>query len=342
MGKYARKANIEVTYEGVNISKKLSNDLIAFSYKDNLDAFDEVSITVYDKDSKWLNEWVSLKGDVISAKLILNEDGKEEILDCGILYIDDKSYGDSEFTFKAISADISAKIQNEEKTKVWSATTLKKIGSTIASENKLDFSFTGTDVNINSFEQIEKSNGAVLQELCTINGFSVKIINKKLYISEIKHLESLSSSIVVKRAYVIGYPEINETDNDTYDSCIIEYKDHKLNKKVKGEAVVRRTGYKNNTGKVLKINKSFGCKGTFEEITAQLNKIAAGKLREKNKHELSINFAVMGHPKFRAGKKITLEGFGQYNGTYLAQSAEHTKSSSGYITNIELKRCLNI
>ena len=178
----------------------------------------------------------------------------------------------------------------------------------MATENKLSYEFTGTDVSIVSFEQKEKSNGAFLEEICTMHGFTVKIIDKKLYTSEMKHLESLTSSITIQKAYLIGKPSIIETDEDTYDSCIIQYKDKKLGKKITGEATATRTGYKTSTGKVLKLNGSFGCKGTFEEQTAQLNKVAAGKLREKNKHELSISFSLMGNPKYRAGKKITLSG----------------------------------
>jgi phage protein D len=79
MSQYARKISIELTYEGKNISKNLSEDLVSFSYKDNLDSFDEISVTVFDKNDKWLKEWVSKKGDIVSAKLILNENNKDEI-----------------------------------------------------------------------------------------------------------------------------------------------------------------------------------------------------------------------------------------------------------------------
>ena len=136
--------------------------------------------------------------------------------------------------------------------------------------------------------------------------------------------------------------KISETDNDTYDKCVIEYKDHKLGKKVKGSASITRPGYKANTGKTLKFSKSFGASGTYDQVVSQLNKIAAGKLREKNQDELTVSLNFMGSIKLVAGRTLKLSGFGQYDKyKYIILSTEH-KVQGGYTVGIEARRCLDI
>lgn len=306
MSTYGKKTYIELTYEGKNITEELSKDIKVFSYKDNINSVDEISITVFDRSSKWLTDWVALKGDEITANIVVVENEENKVLKCGTFYLDDKEYGKSEFTFKAISVDVTSTIKNEEKTKVWSKTTLKKIASSIASTEKYSFKFTGTDVSIQQSEQKNQSNGGFLQQLCVMHGFSIKVINKTIYVSELSNLESLEADITIEKVYCNDW-KISETDNDTYDKCVIEYKDHKLGKKVKGSASITRPGYKANTGKTLKFSESFGASGTYDQVVSQLNKIAAGKLREKNQDELTVSLNFMGNIKLVAGRTLKLK-----------------------------------
>lgn len=340
---YGRRSYVEVAYEGKNITQTLTNDLKAFSYKDNINACDEISITVMDRGNKWLKDWVALKGDEITAKIVKVENGKKTTLDCGNFYLDDKDFGEGWFQFKGISVDITSTMKNEEKTKMWDKTSLKKIGQSIATQEKLEYKFTGADVTIGHAEQTSQSNGGFLQQLCVQHGFSVKIIKKKLYIAELKDLESLEADITIQKEYCGEDWKISETDNDTYDSCVIEYKDVKLGKKVKGTATATRVNYKTATGKVLKISKIKGVKGsTVDEVNKQLNKIAAGKLREKNTKELKISISQIGNTELVSGRTLKISGWGQYDKyKYVILSAEHSMDN-GYSVKIEARRCLDL
>lgn len=343
MSEYGRKTYVEVIYEGKNISKVLTDDLKAFSYKDNINSCDEISITVLDRDEKWLKDWITLKGDEITAKIITEDKGKKSTLDCGTFFLDDKDFGQGWFQFKGISIDITSTMKNEEKTKMWTKTSLKKIAQTIATQEKLAYKFTGKDVSIAQAQQKNQSNGGFLQQICVQHGFSVKIIKKTLYVAELSDLESLEADLIIEKAYCNQDWKINETDNDTYTKCIIEYKDPVLAKKVKGEASIKRLGYKKEPEKSFKITDSQGVKGkTVEEINKQLNKIASGKLREKNQEELSVSLSLMGNTKIVSGRTLRLKGWGQYdNYKYIILSAEHSYGD-GYRVSVEARRCLNI
>ena len=120
MSTYGRRTNVELTYEGKNITKQLSEYIKSFSYKDNINTLDEIAVTVFDKDENWLRDWVTLKGDEINANIIVVENGENKVLKCGTFFLDDKEFGKSEFTFKAVSVDITSSLKNEEKTKIWS------------------------------------------------------------------------------------------------------------------------------------------------------------------------------------------------------------------------------
>lgn len=339
MSTYGKRTNVELTYEGKNITKQLSEYIKSFSYKDNINTLDEIAVTVFDKDENWLRDWVTLKGDEINANIIVIENGENKVLKCGTFFLDDKEFGKSEFTFKAVSVDITSSLKNEEKTKIWSKTTLKNIASSIASAEKFSFKFTGNDLSIEKAEQKNQSNGGFLQQLCVMHGFSVKVMNKTIYVSELTALESLESEIVIEKKHCIDW-KISETDNNTYDKCIIEYKDSKLGKKVKGTASVERPGYKQNTGKTLRISENFGVTGTFEQVTKQLNVIAAGKLREKNQDELTVSLGLTGDIQIIAGRRLTIKGFGQYDKyKYIIMSTEH-KIQGGYTVSLEARRCL--
>ena len=63
-------------------------------------------------------------------------------------------------------------------------------------------------------EQKNQSNGGYLQQLCVMHGFSVKVMNKTIYVSELTALESLESEILIEKKHCMDW-KISETDNNT-------------------------------------------------------------------------------------------------------------------------------
>ena len=56
-GHEARKAEVVIFYEGVNISKDIAPFLISFSYTDNAsDKADEICISLEDRRRLWLSD----------------------------------------------------------------------------------------------------------------------------------------------------------------------------------------------------------------------------------------------------------------------------------------------
>ncbi|MBN1469434.1 MAG: hypothetical protein JW924_11980 [Fusobacteriaceae bacterium] len=341
-----RRVLVEIDYEGKNVSKSVNSEHSSFEYTDNINAADEIAFTIHDFDitKPWVNNKHPLKGDKVLVKLLDIEGTKETSFDCGEFFIDDISpnFCPDTITFKAISIELGNKIKLEETTKTWEKTSLKKLATAIASKNKMKIEFKGKDISFSRVEQKEESDGALIQRLAISHGFCVKVIKSTLVIMELSALEKMKTNIVIEKGFIKS-GGIKTTDVDTYDSCKIEYYDSKLGEKLKVEVFAKRFNYKASTGKILKFNKNFGVAGSKEEKLTQLKKIAEGKLREKNKKDLTFSFTLFGDFKYVAGATVTLKGFGIYDsGSYILTSVKHKRDSSGYEVSVEGRICLDV
>lgn len=68
---------------------------------------------------------------------------------------------------------------------------------------------------------------------------------------------------------------------------------------------------------------------------------AKAKLRNQNKNEWTCDLTVMANLKLTEGMTFTVEGYGVYDGTYIADTVSHTlDGSSGFETSINGHRVL--
>ena len=63
----ARKKSLSIVYNGVEVWQQLDLYIEKFTYTDAVDASDEISFSVIDRDLKWVNAWLPVKGDVVFA-----------------------------------------------------------------------------------------------------------------------------------------------------------------------------------------------------------------------------------------------------------------------------------
>ncbi|MGG4503827.1 phage late control D family protein [Paenibacillus polymyxa] len=117
-------------------------------------------------------------------------------------------------------------------------------------------------------------------------------------------------------------------------------KDTKSNKKKKDKAeqpkpikVIYRPPGAPKDGPILKVSQSVGSQA--EAINA-----ARKSLREKNKEAGKATLSLMGNVGLAAGMTITVKGFGRFDGKYIIISATHAVGSSGYTTNLEIRKVL--
>lgn len=127
---------INLTYEGKNISKTISEYLVSLVYTDKMEGeSDDVQIILEDSKGLWRDPWFPVKGDRFSLQI-----GYDEVeFDCGTFIVDeiDYSFGTSDqITLKGLAASPKKSIRTE-KSAAYENQTLRQIALKVAAANGL-------------------------------------------------------------------------------------------------------------------------------------------------------------------------------------------------------------
>lgn len=71
---------------------------------------------------------------------------------------------------------------------------------------------------------------------------------------------------------------------------------------------------------------------------AEAERLAKAKLRELNAQIMTGQVTLVGDPSIAAGVVIAVKGFGAFDGNFIVEEARHNVSSSGYTTELRLRR----
>lgn len=120
----ARQARVQIAFDGIDVSKNISDDLISLRYTDSEDdEADDLQLTLQDRDAKWLTTWLDdaliaqlntevragkSKGLSITGSILCDnwtKPGEVLRLDCGKFALDDNgaSGPPSQITLKSAS-----------------------------------------------------------------------------------------------------------------------------------------------------------------------------------------------------------------------------------------------
>lgn len=342
---YSRRGRLEVIYEGKDITKDIKDSIIDCNYRDSINEFDTIDLTLEDRKNLWIGDWFPKKGDKLEIKYVLNDwDSKgikEHLL--GIFFIDNIDYSGppSTVNLRGISVDIVSNIMDGKEYKAWEQVTIKKIAEDIAKKCDIelicDFKFNRV---YNRVEQKLESDYTLLKRLCREAGITVKLYSNKLILFEEAEYEKNDPVINLTKSDCLDY-RFSIDDTDTYSGCRISYYDYVLDKKIEHTFNTKqRPGYKKNTQRILFINEDVAPKGeTKEEKKEYLLKIAQKELREKNKLGTTGSFNLKGLEKqLSAGDIIKISSFGRFDGNYII--TEISTNFAEYQHSIAMRKCL--
>ena len=71
---------------------------------------------------------------------------------------------------------------------------------------------------------------------------------------------------------------------------------------------------------------------------AEAERLDKAKLRELNAKIMTGQVTIVGDPSIAAGVVIAVKGFGSFDGNFIVEEARHSVSSSGYTTELRLRR----
>lgn len=344
----ARRAGLDVVYNGVNITADLKPHLIGWTYTDNMSAqSDDLQITLEDREQKWIGPWFPEKGATLNASIIRTNwetDGHKDKLGLGLFEIDEIEIGypPSTVAIKALSIpEGSASLRRERKNKGWDADpvpidppppiTLAAIVGTIAGDNGMGVVFDSSYNPVyDRVEQTEQTDLEFLTRLCSDAALSLKIADKSIIVIDDAKYEAAGPITTIKRGEfpIISY-QARTSLNEVYTECVAEYTDAKTKQTYSYTFTPPNPP---QTGKTLHVNRHV-------RSQVEVEMLARRSLRQENAKETDFSITLPGDVRFIATVTVQLQNFGAFDDKYIITQAVHSQQDK-YETKLQLRRCL--
>lgn len=332
----ARRARAKIWFKGKDISEFVES----FTYSDNTDFTDDVSVTISDRDRFWANNFFPETGDYIIVEIWLkhwNKENDNRTIKLGTFEIDNINYNVTNLTINAVAIPIFSNIRDEKKYKTREKIKLSAIAKEIAKTGGLTLVYE-SDINptYDSTEQQNEADLYYLEKLCKNEGLALKITGKQLIVFSEEKYDKLPAvkTLEVGKDFFYGYPNFSRNAKNIYGACEIKFFDSKTDKVYTGKFTAPN---QTKNGKTLRLQEKFNSK-TDKDIN--YNQKAKIKLRAQNKNEFTVNIKLKGDIVYFAGTNVMLKGFYKFDGKYNITTCSHTINRSGYVVTLNCRRCL--
>lgn len=192
-----RSAQLNLLYEGTDISTEIRPYVTGFTFTDNSGGkADDLSVNLEDRDQLWKSGWYPSKGAKLQASIICSNWFKSGVADlvlpCGTFEIDEiemsAGAGDT-VTLKAVSALVTKPLCREKKSRGWENVSLFVVAGDIAAENEILLQFEGDNPVFNRVEQRDESDLTFLQRISMNKGKKLKMADGKIILYSSKNYD---------------------------------------------------------------------------------------------------------------------------------------------------------
>lgn len=333
MSNTARKARIEVVYQGVNITETVSASLKSFVLNDNVAyTADDVSMELEDRELKWLKSWWPERSDCFTIKMKTENWMKagSQTLELGTFLLDEPSYSGPphQITLSGVSIPADSNFSETARDKAWEKSDIKAIAQEIAGRYNMKLLFD-SQVNpiIERLDQNKVSDMQFLNTLCQKYGLALKVTSKAIIIFDFASYEAKQPVLTIDRAG--GMVESFSIQTATgYTACKVSSSSSD-NKTI--SAVFQDPAKRGQKEKLLEVSEDVRNRTEAEYV-------AKARLREENKKEAQISLTMVGNLNIAAGMTVGLSNFGKFDGTYLIEKARY--QFSPFTMTLELYRVM--
>lgn len=316
----ARHAEIEIVYEGKNITTPINEYIEDFSYEDVASGeSDRISTTLLDIDKQWMDSWMPNKGDRLSGCLVLynwEADNTVDKLYCGEFELDEMSYSGRPLICElgAVSIPRDEPFNTQLRTKTWESISIKQIAQEIADRASVELYYEADDIIIEILEQNEETDCTFLYSVCEDYGLAMKVYAKKIIIFDEEIYENRESVRTIDESEMSKW-EYNSTMAGTYTGANVRFTDPNDEKEY---LVVIGGG-----SRILEINEN-----TDSIEDAERKGIA--KLNSENKKAITLSITIKTDIGILASTCVDITGLGsKINGKYYVDKAKISKTASG-------------
>lgn len=332
-----RHCELKVEYEGHNATESIQDDLLGFEYDEKAEGdADSLTLTLHDKTRKWLFGWFPQKGDIIHTALTShdwNAPGEIKTLDCGEMPIDEPKFSGPppEFTLNALSIPASGGFNDNTESYTWKNISLRALGQQIANKYGLQYAYDAPmDFVISALTQSNQTDFDLLKNTAGKYNICVKIYSRKLILYNKATYEARDPVQTIKygESSVSQYSLAAPTVDTDYAAVVETYS---LPDNDTPFTYTFRTA---SSGKILTINESV-------DDDAQAEAVAKSSLRAANEKRKTGSFTLSLDLSIVAACTVQLDGWGNFDGKYFVDSANHTYGGNGAgQTAIEVHKCL--
>lgn len=321
---------VVVKYENKDITANIAPSLIEVSYTDFMEGeSDSVELVLEDVERRWQNAWYPQHGDQVNVQ-IGYEDGP--LLPCGEFEIDEVELdGPPDVVrIKALAAGVKRSVRTRNG-RAYEGTTLADIAATIARRNKMQLTGKIEQIKISRVTQVYETDLTFLKRVSEEFGYSFSVRGSKLCFFKRSELKEAKPTLVISRTDVSSY-RFRDKVHGVVASATVSYHDphSKRTRRRKVNDVKAKTNQ--HSADELKINVR-----AENDQHARLKADAA--LDRANEDQTGASLTMFGNVMLMAGVNVQLSGFGRMDGKYtITQSRHRFSRSSGYSTEVELKR----
>lgn len=307
----AARPYLKVTYNGADISKDISDSLVAFTYTDNLEEADTIDLQMEDFGLLWQNEWYPEKGAIIKCEFgirggVVVPAGEFEFDEIELLGPPDQ------VNVRGIAAGFSKGQKRTQKSHTHEGKTLSQIVHTVASSAGLKVVGSIGNIRINRKVQHKEKDFTFLRKLAHEYGYVFNIKGDQLIFMQRKVLEDAEPLFTIDKTDLINF-SIRDKSTNTYKGAIIKYQ-NPLN----FDTVEHLEEYQSaiNSDDILVLT------GTAEN-KAQAIEMTKSALQRANKLQQFGNITIPGHSAAIAGNVFQLTGIGNLSGNYIIKQSNH-------------------
>ncbi|OPG98422.1 hypothetical protein B2I21_08715 [Chryseobacterium mucoviscidosis] len=230
----ARRSLVAVKYQGKNITEELNKYLSDFSYDDNAPGEqDQISITLDDRERRWIKTWQPNIGDKIIAEIQVSDwdkAGHKAKLNCGSFEVEsiELSGPPNSVTITATAIPQGGQpAMREQRTKAWEKVKLRAIAQEVANRARLKLMYS---VKVNPTyerqDQTDESDFSFLTKLCSDEGVAIKVSGSQLVLFDEAEYEKKQTigTIEYGKLPLVSYSLSESSTSTAYASCVVTYK----------------------------------------------------------------------------------------------------------------------
>lgn len=292
---------MKLVYEGKDITDSVEMLYARISDRHGGVA-DSIEIILSDKDKLW-QQW----NPEFNDKIRIIENG----FDSGIMFVDETICSSGRYQIKAKSLPANYKTNNY---KFWETISFKELAQSLASE--LGFSaefYSIDDYTYKRLDMIDNTNIKFLNEMCTLEGYSLKISNGKIIVYNENRLDRYPSVKSIANGDFIGEPVFKKSLIDSYRKCIVKSYSNS------NELIMSEFEDTKVIGSTYTYYKTIGSK-------AEADRYCKNILRFFNKNIYTGYFSTKLDTTLAAGNVINIDNFYNFSGKYFITEIEHILS----------------